>query len=297
MRIDPRLVIEFSVVACEGSFTRAAQRLQMAQPWLSARIRRLEDLVGFPLLVRNTRSVTLTERGAELLSAATDLASAADDVEAAVLQLRRKQRGRLRIGAPPYMKRLRERRALIEHFVSSCPDVTLELETGWSRFLQDRLVEGQIDLAFTMGDHDANRLEGMCLRTCGLAVFMSDRHPLAGRAVLAPADLGSETIHVFTRSLNPQLWDQLYAPLPASARIVENHEMAEGPPDMSPEAGVAAFFDFGVDMPPPAGMCLASVRAELAVPLMLLRRRGSASLATAEFWREALRLYRTVPAG
>ena len=48
MRIDPRLIIEFTAVAEEASFAKAAARLRIAQPWLSARIRRLEELLGFP---------------------------------------------------------------------------------------------------------------------------------------------------------------------------------------------------------------------------------------------------------
>ena len=51
----------------EGSFTRAAQRERVAQPAVSAQIRRLERMVGQQLLTRSSREVRLTEAGAALL--------------------------------------------------------------------------------------------------------------------------------------------------------------------------------------------------------------------------------------
>src|SRR5918997_441149 len=60
----------FLVLAQELNFTRAAARIGIAQPALSARMRRLEAELGTALLVRNTRSVVLTTAGAGLAEAA-----------------------------------------------------------------------------------------------------------------------------------------------------------------------------------------------------------------------------------
>ncbi|KGI83710.1 hypothetical protein JY98_16460, partial [Exiguobacterium mexicanum] len=70
MKLDPRLVVQFAIIAEEGSFTRAAERLHVAQPWLSARLKKFEEQLGFPLFTRNTRNITLTKQGYELLQAA-----------------------------------------------------------------------------------------------------------------------------------------------------------------------------------------------------------------------------------
>ena len=56
----------FVVLAQELNFTRAAARIGIAQPALSARMRRLEVELGAALLVRNTRRVELTNAGAAL---------------------------------------------------------------------------------------------------------------------------------------------------------------------------------------------------------------------------------------
>ena len=60
----------FLVLAQELNFTRAAARIGIAQPALSARMRRLEAELGTALLVRNTRSVVLTTAGAAVAESA-----------------------------------------------------------------------------------------------------------------------------------------------------------------------------------------------------------------------------------
>ena len=60
----------FLVLAQELNFTRAAARIGIAQPALSARMRRLEAELGTALLVRNTRNVVLTTAGAALAESA-----------------------------------------------------------------------------------------------------------------------------------------------------------------------------------------------------------------------------------
>jgi DNA-binding transcriptional LysR family regulator len=66
----------FVAVADAGTFTHAAERMFIAQPTLSQQIRRLEQMVGTPLLQRRREGVRLTEAGAVLLVAARDVLSA-----------------------------------------------------------------------------------------------------------------------------------------------------------------------------------------------------------------------------
>src|SRR5580693_8562728 len=68
----------FAAVADEGTFTRAAERLFIAQPTLSQQIGRLEQMVGTRLLERRRDGVHLTAAGTVLLDAARDVLSAVD---------------------------------------------------------------------------------------------------------------------------------------------------------------------------------------------------------------------------
>ncbi len=71
--LEIRSLRYFVAVADELHFTRAASRLFVAQQALSREIRRLEERLGAPLLVRTTRRVTLTPEGLQLLTEAREL--------------------------------------------------------------------------------------------------------------------------------------------------------------------------------------------------------------------------------
>ena len=77
----------FVVVAEEASFTRAAARVHVAQPGVSAQVRRLEAELGQQLLDRSSRSVRLTEVGAALLPFARAALRAVANARLAVDQL------------------------------------------------------------------------------------------------------------------------------------------------------------------------------------------------------------------
>ena len=281
LRIDPKLIIDFATIAEEGSFTRAAQRLRVAQPWLSARLHKLEETLGFRLLDRTTRSLSLTERGAEFLAAARQVANACETADRIALQLRRSNRSVLRIGAAPYTRIISQRRELIDGFARTHSSVSLELETGWSLALLGRLDAGEIDLTFLTGDVDPERFDGILLKSFGAALTLSRKHPLAHESSLSAAAVARWPIQVFTRSLYPGLWDVLYAPLiAANARLVEMAEMAEGPPQrMDNPADIAAFFDFGADDVGTTEVVRIPLAEPVALPFQLLCRLGSMSPA------------------
>ncbi len=76
--VELRHLRYFAALADAGTFTHAAERLFIAQPTLSQQIRRLEQIVGTPLLHRRRDGVRLTAAGAVLLDAARDVLSAVD---------------------------------------------------------------------------------------------------------------------------------------------------------------------------------------------------------------------------
>lgn len=80
MDLDLRLVRYFVAVADELHFGRAAARLFVSQPALSKQIRRLEEQLGEPLFVRDSRHVTLTARGEQFLDDARRLLALADSM-------------------------------------------------------------------------------------------------------------------------------------------------------------------------------------------------------------------------
>src|SRR5438045_9678669 len=75
--MNVRLAILFAAVAEERSFTRAAARLNIAQPWLSAQVRKFEEQLGFPLFDRGKGAIELTAEGEKMFPLAVELAATA----------------------------------------------------------------------------------------------------------------------------------------------------------------------------------------------------------------------------
>src|SRR2546430_6184294 len=113
-------------VAEEGSFSRAAAKVRVAQPSLSQQIRKLEAEVGQPLFDRLPRSVVLTEAGRCLIDYARQILASIGDARRCVDELKGEVAGRVAVGAiptiAPYV--LPE---LVVTFQEHYPEVTLEI--------------------------------------------------------------------------------------------------------------------------------------------------------------------------
>src|SRR5215468_10424753 len=99
--IELRHLRYFTAVADAGSFTHAAERMFIAQPTLSQQIRRLEEIVGTPLLQRRREGLRLTEAGAVLLEESRSVLSLVDHGVSRTRQAAGLGRPRLRVVIPP----------------------------------------------------------------------------------------------------------------------------------------------------------------------------------------------------
>lgn len=119
-------LIALIAVAQTGSFTRAAAQLGVTQPALSVSIRGLEERLGVRLLLRSTRSVTLTMAGQHLVDRIVPEFQQIDSELKSLNDLRDKPTGTLRITAIDYAIRsvLWPR---LSPFLKEYPDITIEL--------------------------------------------------------------------------------------------------------------------------------------------------------------------------
>src|SRR5438309_799167 len=132
------------VIAEECHFGRAAERLNVSQSRVSQIVRRVEDIVGYPIFVRRPQ-VRLTEAGALLTKAAR---LALSDLDVAVLRARDAAAGRsgkVRLGYAP-VAMLTSLPALLKTFRATNPRVELQLHTTYSANLWAGLEAGQLDL-------------------------------------------------------------------------------------------------------------------------------------------------------
>jgi DNA-binding transcriptional LysR family regulator len=110
----------FCTVVDEGGVTRAAERLHVAQPWVSAQLRSLEKAVGAPLFVRDGRRLALTEAGRRLYAWATEVLAGGAQVQRDIEHLSSGTAGSLIVATsmaigtylvPPLLTELRKERA------------------------------------------------------------------------------------------------------------------------------------------------------------------------------------------
>jgi DNA-binding transcriptional LysR family regulator len=101
LAIELRHLRYFVALADAGNFTHAAQRMFIAQPTLSQQIRRLEQIVGAPLVQRRRGGVRLTRAGAVLLEASRNVLSLVDQEVSQTRQVAGLGRQRLRVIVPP----------------------------------------------------------------------------------------------------------------------------------------------------------------------------------------------------
>ena len=143
--MELRQLAYFDAVARHGSFTKAARRLHVAQPAVSAQIRRLEAELGTTLLERTTRRVALTHAGELFLARARQALSQLDGARADLAELSAVLRGQVRIGATQVLGAL-DLPAALAQFRRRYPGVCLALHSGLIAKLLRLLDAGDVDL-------------------------------------------------------------------------------------------------------------------------------------------------------
>jgi DNA-binding transcriptional LysR family regulator len=195
--VELRQLIYFEAVARHGGFSRAAEQLLVAQPAVSAQIRRLEAELGTPLLRRTTRRVALTEAGELFLVRVRSVLEELDLARAELGELTEVLRGRVRIGATPVLGTLDLPVALAD-FHRRHPSVALTLRTGLLADLRTALDDAELDLV--LGPLHAELAEKHVVRrlaTESVVLAAAPGHRIAGRPLdprrpLALADLRDE---------------------------------------------------------------------------------------------------------
>ncbi len=134
-------------VAEEASFTRAADRLHVAQPGVSAQIRQLERELGQELFDRSGRTVRLTEVGTAVLGYARDALGAASGARFAVDEFAGLVRGRVNVGMVVACSSF-DLVELLAGFHLERPGVEIALSEANSDELIAGLLSGQLDLAY-----------------------------------------------------------------------------------------------------------------------------------------------------
>ena len=198
--------LRYFVVTAEAQhFTRAAERLGMAQPPLSQQIRQLEQEVGTPLFDRTGRGVVLNDAGHAFLVCAQDILQRAQAAVQTAQRAARGEVGELTLGFTESASFNSVVTELIRQYRQQYPDVEMTLSQGDSESLVAQLREGTIDAAFVRppfaldGGLAFPQLAFTQLAEEPLVVALPLGHALARRKRLAPKDLTQERFILYSR--------------------------------------------------------------------------------------------------
>lgn len=195
----------FAAAAEYLNFTRAAEKLHMAQTAMSRQIAALEEELGCRLFERNNRMVRLTPAGECLLEGVEPLLALYEKAIAETRRMGRSIGGELRIGIGQYEGKFVSQ--LVGEFCGLYPQVEVTISTHRYQELIDDLLAGALDVAFALpvsseylADQAVEILELFSSEVC--AIVRKD-HPLAGEDFFPPEYFAQECLITLSEEEGP----------------------------------------------------------------------------------------------
>ncbi|WP_050423224.1 LysR substrate-binding domain-containing protein [Bradyrhizobium tropiciagri] len=195
----------FVALGEELNFTRAAERLHIAQPPLSQQIRQLEHELGVTLLQRNSRPVRLTEAGELFLARARAVLASFESAVADTRRVGRGQAGKLAIGfvGSAMFAGLPD---IVGAYRDACPDVELVLDEMLAAEIAEALRRRRIDAGFARPALPAETgLAQHLLLEEPYVAALPRAHPLAARRDIALAELSDDAFVLYPARPEPSV--------------------------------------------------------------------------------------------
>ena len=129
----------------EGSFTKAAEKLFVSQPSLSASVKRIEDKIGAPVFDRSSTPITLTEIGQEYVQYAQDIENKEKDFARYVSDHTNLLKGKIRIGGSSFFSSFMLPK-MISEFNKKHPKINFKIFEDNTKNLMNKLSSGELDI-------------------------------------------------------------------------------------------------------------------------------------------------------
>jgi DNA-binding transcriptional LysR family regulator len=200
----------FSVLGEELHFGRAAIRLSITQPPLSAAIKSLEVELGAQLLLRNSKHVQLTPAGVAFLVEARQILERVSRAASVVKSIDSGMNGRLDIGMSPALI-YRDVPRIVEHFNADAPGVELVLHEMPTHEQLEKLLHGQIDAAFVNGSAAAPQLRTVALPEDVFVLCLPEGHINAHSDFVSLSEMANDKFIMFSREIGPGNHDNIIA--------------------------------------------------------------------------------------
>lgn len=277
----------FVAIVEEGSFTGAAERLNVAQPWVSVQLKQLEEMLDLSLMERQKgKLVKLTAHGREFLDIARKLLAACNEATGEFSALRNRDRKSLVLGVDPITLYMPGRNELITQFMQHHSDIELQIVSRSPSELLAGLRNLEFDLILASHPSAEEEVETIALYEYELRMFVPKSsaqryNGLAGAQILTLPDSYHPGLYDWLRvKVEPLGVKWMHCPedsFPALLRYaailgtaVLAPDFGERSPVVSSELEVRPIID-----------------ASLTVRWGLMRRNGFCRSAAEAFWRMA----------
>ncbi|SGY85575.1 Transcriptional regulator, LysR family [Moritella viscosa] len=194
--LNSKILHYFATIVAQGSYTKAAEHLGIAQSALSIAMRKFEDQIGMPLLIRSSKGVVVTKEGEVLLVHSKDILTRITDAETALNDLRGLDQGEVSIGIPGMMGSYFFPEILMA-FKFKYPHLNLSIVEAGTQTIKEKLLSGELDLGVIVDDHVPESLHVQYLIRPQMVAAVGKNHALADTRSVTYADFFTHELVMF----------------------------------------------------------------------------------------------------
>ncbi len=279
-----RVLQYFLAVTREGNISAAAQSLNLSQPSLSRQLKDLEEELGAKLFIRGNRRIELTEEGLILRKRAGEIMQLVELTESEISEVKNNISGTLSIGAGESlsMHRITE---VFRRLKENYPDIRLNVVSGDTEDLQDRLDRGLLDFALIFTDFDRNAYHHLTLEEKEIfGVIMRRDDALAEKEYITVKDLYDKPL-IVSRANGLDIFSGSQArklQVAATYNLLYNASLM-----VEDGIGVAISFDGLVDTSENSSLCFRPLYPEISVsPSLIWKRHQKLSIISQLFIKQ-----------
>ena len=279
-----RVLQYFLAVTREGNISAAAQSLNLSQPSLSRQLKDLEEELGAKLFIRGNRRIELTEEGLILRKRAGEIMQLVELTESEISEVKNNISGTLSIGAGESlsMHRITE---VFRRLKENYPDIRLNVVSGDTEDLQDRLDRGLLDFALIFTDFDRNAYHHLTLEEKEIfGVIMRRDDALAEKEYITMKDLYDKPL-IVSRANGLDIFSGSQArrlQVAATYNLLYNASLM-----VEDGIGVAISFDGLVDTSGNSSLCFRPLYPEISVsPSLIWKRHQKLSIISQLFIKQ-----------
>lgn len=192
----------FLAIAETRTFTAGAKLVNVTQAAISMQIRQLEEDLGLPVFTRTPRRVILTEAGEHLLERARNILREHDAAVAEIAELGGVEHGRLRLGSASAEFATMQLPQILGSLKAKFPNAELSVSAGTSATLVDKILHGDIDIAFVSLPVENALIVTDRLFSDEIVAIAHPSHPLARKRSISAEQLASEKLILGERGGN-----------------------------------------------------------------------------------------------